>query len=196
MGRTRVALASILLAVSASLGSTPANAAVSDPSVIIDVADSDFDSMTPAEIYQAKTAVTHEELLKQLGVSEADSSPSRATAAGFWCTFASDGDYVHVTDNYASGHGWWLNVNCPSTYRADVTIWLEENLNGTWYLQGNAVTGFNRLPGSGSTVRVTNKLKCVNSSTHRWRSIIKADIVGQTDTNPLAYTLDHPLACY
>lgn len=201
MRHPRIIIASVLLALTASLGlgSTEAKAGAEEQRTQVTL-DTKFESMTPTEIYAAKTAVSHEDLLKQLGLTEDDVATPSAVAAASGCFFASDGDHVHRSTysgiNYASGHGWWLNINCPSGTRANVTIWLQENLNGTWYLQGNKVTGTNRLPGSSSTQRVNAKLKCVNSTTHEWRSLILADLVGRTDAAPLAYTTAQSLACY
>ena len=202
MHHTRAAVASMILAVTVSIGFGPARAIASDadPSVPLS-AISDLDSRTDAEIYAAKTAISHDQIMRKLGASDAVSTTRGSVVApAAACTFASDGDYVHVSTydgiRYASGHGYWWNLTCPSGYRADVTIWLEEKLNGTWYFQGSAVTGKNRAPGSGSTQRVNNKVKCVNSSSHQWRSIILADIVGHADSAPLAYTVDRTLSCY
>lgn len=40
------------------------------------------------------------------------------------------------------------------------------------------------------------KMRCVNATTHQWRTIIVADIVGHADTTPAAYTAAQSLACY
>lgn len=201
MNRLRMMVLSIVLATSTCLVPASARAEAIDPSGIAEPsASSSFASMTPEQIYAAKTAVTHDQFMKQLGVSEPTASSSAAVSAAGVCAFASDGDYVHRSKYsgvwYASGHGYWWNYTCPSSYRANVTIWLEEKLGSTWYLQGSPVTGYNRAPGSGSSQRVNNKLACVNTSKHQWRSIIRADIVGHADTSPLAYTAAQPLDCY
>ena len=117
------------------------------------------------------------------------------------CVFAATGDDVHTSVdkgvNYASGHGYWLNVNCPSNYRADITIWLEEKLGGTWYPQGDPAYGANKAPGdSGRGNRVTAKDACVNFDSHQWRSVIAADIVREPDSVPEATTKTWTLACY
>lgn len=189
----RNALIVIALAVIATLTSPIANAAT-EPTP------TDFTSMTPKEVYAAKTAVTHDEMMAKMGASGPPVSGLTASTTGSGCYFASDGDYVHRSTYsgvlYASGHGYWWNVNCPASYRANVTIWLEEKLGTSWYPQGNSVTGYNRAPGSGSTQRVNAKMKCVNTTTHKWRSIVVADIVGHADTSPAAYTAARSLACY
>lgn len=151
------------------------------------------------ETYAAKTAVTHDEFMRLIGAREADAADQPVTAAGV-CGFAADGDYVHTSTYsgilYASGHGYWWNYTCPSSYRANVTIWLEEKLGTTWYPQGDSVTGFNRAPGSGSTQRVNAKIRCVNSTSHQWRSYVVVDIVGHSDTAPAATTAARTIACY
>lgn len=129
-------------------------------------------------------------------------APAKGSAAlpNAVCEFASDGDYVHASTysgiTYASGHGWWDNYNCPSSYRADVTIYLEENLGGSWYPQGNAGTANGVAPGSGSSQRATAKMQCVNSTPHYWRSSISATIVGEANSAPLATTKAQLLNCY
>lgn len=69
MRNPRIIIASVLLALTASLGlgSTEAKAGDEEQRTQITV-DTKFESMTPTEIYAAKTAVSHEELLKQLGL--------------------------------------------------------------------------------------------------------------------------------
>lgn len=202
MHHPRAAIASMALAVIVSIGLGPTQAIASEVDLPVPLsAVSNVDSRTEAEIYAAKTSISHDEFMRKLGATDAVSTTRGSlVAAAAACTFASDGDYVHVSTydgiRYASGHGYWWNLTCPSSYRADVTIWLEEKLNGTWYFQGSAVTGKNRAPGSGSTQRVNNKVKCVNSSSHQWWSIILADIVGHADSAPLAYTVDKTLPCY
>lgn len=42
------------------------------------------------------------------------------------CVFYTRGDYVHVSWPDASGHGWWVNGNCPATW-AVVTVTLQES---------------------------------------------------------------------
>jgi len=154
-------------------------------------------SPSPGEIYAQKTRITHDEFVHQLEARESKEKTALPTEG---CWFASDGDDVHTSVysgvNYASGHGWWINYDCPSGTRANVTIWLEEKLSGTWYVQGNAGYGANRLPGSSSTQRVTAKMACVNFSSHEWRSQVSADLVGRADTTPLATTPTWTLACY
>lgn len=193
----RIVLITIALGVAAALALPTANAATEPTPAPAPAA---FTSATPEEIYAAKTAVTHDEMMAQVGASEPSTAKGTTAAAASGCVFASDGDYVHVSTysgvRYASGHGYWWNVTCPSSYRANVTIWLEEKLGTSWYPQGNTATGYNRLPGSGSTQRVNAKMKCVNSTTHQWRSIVVADIVGHADTAPAAYTSARSLACY
>ena len=160
----------------------------------------DYSTMTPDEIYAAKTRVTHEELVAQLQSAQQDATGSGGVTTSALCSFAANGDDVHTSVysgvNYASGHGWWINVNCPSTYRANVTVWLEEKLGGTWYPQGDPGYGANRLPGKGSATRVTAKMACVDFSSHVWRSVVAADIVGHSDTAPTAVTPAWTLACY
>lgn len=158
----------------------------------------DFSSMTPDEIYAAKTRVTHEQLMEQVGAVESATATPLAAASG--CVFAADGDHVHVSTydgiRYASGHGYWLNVDCPSSYRATVTIWLEEKLGTGWYPQGDAQTKTGRKPGTGSAARVNAKMKCVNKTSHKWRSVVVADIDGHANTAPSAITAAQSLSCY
>lgn len=200
MRHIRIMLLSITLGAGALLAPASADAAQSGAEApgAAPSATSDFSSMTPEEIYAAKTRVTHEELMKQLGVSE--STTAAPTTLASVCAFAADGDDVHTSTYsgvlYASGHGYWWNYTCPSDWRANVTIFLEENLGGSWYPQGDSATGYNRLPGSGSTQRVTAKMRCINTTSHQWRSIIVVDIVGHADTAPAATTPTRTLSCY
>lgn len=160
----------------------------------------DVKSLSTAEVYAAKTRVSHDQFMKQIGATEPGSgSDSAVSAAAIPCIFASDGDDVHTSVysgvNYASGHGWWLNGTCPSSWRADVTVWLEEKLGGSWYPQGST-TGTNKAPGSGSVNRVTGKTACLNFNSYKWRSVIVVDLVGHPEYIPAAYTPIWTLACY
>lgn len=153
--------------------------------------------LSPEEIREAKMrvpAASIPELRDALARPTTTSSPKNPASAG--CFFAADGDHVHRSGGYASGHGFWRNYTCPRGTRANVKVWLLEKLGGTWYVQGNPGYGASRLPGSGSAQRVTAKMRCVNSSSHQWRSMISVDLVGRRDTSPVASTPVRTIACY
>jgi hypothetical protein len=157
----------------------------------------EWDGMTPDQILAVKTAVPVEsipELAGSVGTS------SRGAAKDTVCAFAANGDYVHRSTYdgvmFASGHGWWENYTCPETYRANVTIYLEEKLGSHWYVQGNAGTKNNTFPGSGSVNRANAKVECVNTESHDWRSQVSATIVGHADSAPVATTPINTINCY
>jgi hypothetical protein len=161
----------------------------------------DLAAMSAAEVYAAKTRVTHDEPMRHLGATEPTpkSESLMSPSATVGCVFVSDGDDVHtsVADgvNYASGHGWWVNGTCPSSWRADVTVWLEEKLGGGWYPQGSK-TKPDLAPGGERGNRATRKTACLNFNSHKWRSVVAVDLVGHPEVAPAAYTPVWTLACY
>src|SRR5262245_2552666 len=54
-------------------------------------------------------------------------SPAMTSTHARLCVFTTNGDYVHVSSSAfeASGHGWWVNGNCP-TSKAVVKVQLQE----------------------------------------------------------------------
>ncbi|GAB3954618.1 hypothetical protein [Micromonospora vulcania] len=111
------------------------------------------------------------------------------------CAFITDGDYVHKTGNDATGHGWWVNVNCASGTRATVKIWLEEYFSdNSWRVKGSG----SKSPvysGGGSANRANARATCQNSGTVSWRSRIDVDLIGQVDSPEQAVTAVRELAC-
>ncbi|MEH1165503.1 hypothetical protein V6V47_08960 [Micromonospora sp. CPCC 205539] len=111
------------------------------------------------------------------------------------CAFVTDGDYVHKTGNDATGHGWWININCASGTRATVKIWLEEYYSdGSWRVKGSG----SKSPvysGSGSANRANARATCQSSAVVSWRSRIDVDLIGQVDSPEQAVTAVRELPC-
>jgi hypothetical protein len=127
--------------------------------------------------------------------SPAATTLSPATAADV-CTFYTRGDYVHVSSTAfeASGHGWWVNGNCPTTY-AVVTVQLQEYYSdGSWRNQGSPSQATVRS-GGGSSDRVTGRAGCSNSNLTGWRSVIDVDLVGLADDPGKLYTPSQNIDC-
>ncbi|MEN2417025.1 hypothetical protein AABB02_02850 [Streptomyces rimosus] len=98
------------------------------------------------------------------------------------CTFTTRGDYVHVSSSAfeASGHGWWVNGNCP-TSTAVVTVELQEYYSdGSWRTKGTVGQATVRS-GGGAGNRATGRAGCNNSSLTGWRSVVDVDLVGVAD---------------
>ncbi|MFF4416181.1 hypothetical protein ACFYY8_26970 [Streptosporangium sp. NPDC001559] len=112
------------------------------------------------------------------------------------CAFVTNGDYVHKTGNDATGHGWWINVNCGSGTRATVKIWLEEYFSdGSWRVKGSG----SKSPvysGGGSANRANARATCNNSTSTSWRSRIDVDLIGQVDSPEQAITAVRDIACH
>lgn len=106
-----------------------------------------------------------------------------ATApAALFCSFTTNGDFVHVSSSAleASGHGWWINGDCDTT-TAVVTVQLQEFFSdGTWRNKGTVGRATVRS-GGGSANRSTGRASCSNTSVTGWRSVVDVDLVGLAD---------------
>ena len=128
--------------------------------------------------------------------SERGSSQSASdVVAQAGCAFITDGDYVHKTGNDATGHGWWVNVNCSSGTKATVKIWLEEYFSdGSWRVKGSG----SKSPvysGGGSANRANARATCSNSGTVSGRRRGDVDLIGQVDSPEQAITAVRELPC-
>lgn len=98
------------------------------------------------------------------------------------CHFNQVGDNVHRSGSDASGHGWWVNVDCPSGTKATVTVTLQQYYSdGSWR---NMATGSKPgvYSGGGSANRAVARSTCTSSSTTSWRSVIDVDLAGIIDS--------------
>jgi hypothetical protein len=124
-------------------------------------------------------------------------SPVLGTAAAATgpCSFANEGDYVHVSSIFASGHGWWDNIDCESS-KATVTVQLQEYFsNGTWRNEGppGVATVYS---GGGSANRATAKAECANQLyLVSWRSSVHVDVVGIPTLPNTYYTAGQNIFC-
>ncbi|GLV87227.1 hypothetical protein Slala03_69160 [Streptomyces lavendulae subsp. lavendulae] len=112
------------------------------------------------------------------------------------CVFETRGDYVHVSSSAfeASGHGWWVNGNCPTT-TAVVTVQLQEYYSdGVWRNVGGKGKSTVRS-GGGSQGRATGRGPCKSSAVTSWRSVVDVDLVGLSDSPEKLVTAGRDLAC-
>lgn len=102
--------------------------------------------------------------------------------------------HVSSTAFEASGHGWWVNGNCP-TSTAVVTVQLQEYYSdGSWRNKG--VVGRSTVrSGGGAGNRATGRAGCNNSSVVSWRSVIDVDLVGVADSPEKLTTPTRNIAC-
>jgi hypothetical protein len=109
-------------------------------------------------------------------------SPAKRQGAQDVCFFSTKGDYVHISSSAfeASGHGWWVNGDCPATL-AVVTVQLQEYYSdGRWRNKGTVGKKTVRS-GGGAGNRATGRGGCNNHGTAGWRSVIDVDLVGVAD---------------
>lgn len=107
--------------------------------------------------------------------------------------YLTNGDYVHITAGDASGHGWWEKLSGTAS-TAKVTIWLEENLGGTWYVEATGT--YTGGPGPGSGKWANARYTCIpTASNFQWRSRIDVDIIGEQDPPDQAITKTQDLKC-
>jgi len=110
-------------------------------------------------------------------------SGASADAAAATCAFNQAGDYVHISSSAfeASGHGWWVNIDCPPATVAVVTVQLQEYYSdNTWHNVGT-VGRATVASGGGSGNRATGRGACTGSALASWRSVIDVDLVGLSD---------------
>jgi hypothetical protein len=115
----------------------------------------------------------------------------------YTCFFYTDGDPVHysATPGDVSGHGWWINEDCPAGTKAKVTVKLQEWYDdGTWHTKN---TGSKTVyAGGGSANRATARATCAQSvGDYYWRTVVDVDLVGITDSANVYITPYQPLTC-
>lgn len=118
---------------------------------------------------------------------------SAAGTDGSICRFRMEGDYVHISFGDASGHGWWVNIDCEAT-QAIVTVQLQQYINGSWEDAGSPGSK-TVYSGGGSANRAVGRAHCNNSITTSWRSEIDVDVIGILDTPLKYYTPTQSLNC-
>lgn len=111
--------------------------------------------------------------------------------------FETHGDRVHRSSTAfeASGHGWWINLHCPSAQRARVTVQLQQYFtDGSWRNRGvkGSATVYS---GSGRGNRSTGRATCGTSSRTGWRSVIDVDLVGVNDPSGVGVTAPANINC-
>ena len=108
-----------------------------------------------------------------------NSAPQQAAV----CFFQTRGDYVHVSSSAheASGHGWWVNIDCDAAL-ADVTVQLQQYYSdGKWRNKGTVGRARVRS-GGGAGNRATGRGACTaGSAVTGWRSVVDVDLVGVPD---------------
>ena len=103
---------------------------------------------------------------------------------------------VHVSSSAfeASGHGWWVNGDCPATL-AVVTVQLQQYYSdGKWRNIGSAGKSTVRS-GGGAGNRATGRVECANRSVTGWRSVVDVDLVGVADDPGKLTTTSRDIAC-
>ncbi|WP_083342742.1 MULTISPECIES: hypothetical protein [Frankia] len=124
------------------------------------------------------------------------SSPAGITKSARVCYFETRGDDVHVSSSAheASGHGWWVNIDCDVT-KAVVTVQLQEYYSdGTWRNVG-AVGRSTVKSGGGAGNRATGRGHCRSGSLTGWRSVIDVDLVGVPDDPNKLVTTGRNIRC-
>ncbi|MCF6473170.1 hypothetical protein FAF44_32990 [Nonomuraea sp. MG754425] len=117
-------------------------------------------------------------------------------AAAALCYFKTKGDNLHISGSAfeASGHGWWVNIDCSAT-KAVVTVQLQEYFSdGTWRNRGTPGEKTVRS-GGGSVNRATGRAACDSSKLTGWRSVIDVDLVGQPDDSDKLTTSAQNIYC-
>lgn len=129
------------------------------------------------------------------GVASPDATAG-TSATGSGCYFDHAGDYVHISSSAfeASGHGWWVNGNCP-TSTAVVTVQLQEYYSdGSWRNVGT-VGKATVTSGGGAGNRATGRAGCITNGYTSWRSVIDVDLVGLSDDSSKLTTSYQNLYC-
>jgi hypothetical protein len=134
------------------------------------------------------------------GPGQTASVPNHAIGAvaraATYCEFGTYGDNVHhsATAGDVSGHGWWVNINCPSGTKAKVTIWLQEYYSDhTWHTKNQASKTV--YSGGGSSNWANARKTCQGSNTVGWRTVVDVDLVNISDSDNIWITPTQNLAC-
>jgi hypothetical protein len=112
---------------------------------------------------------------------------------GAICRFRMEGDYVHISIGDASGHGWWVNIDCEAM-QAIVTVQLQQYINGSWQNAGSPGSK-TVYSGGGSANRAVGRAHCNTTTTTSWRSVIDVDVIGILDSPFKYYTPTQSLNC-
>jgi hypothetical protein len=127
--------------------------------------------------------------------SDAGPQPAQGdNDADYTCTFLTKGDNVHYSGTDVSGHGWWVNVDCPASLKATVTVWIQEYYSdNSWHTKGTAKATV--YAGGGGGRRATARATCTSHYSVSWRTIIDVDLVGVSDSNNIVITAPQTLSC-
>lgn len=128
-------------------------------------------------------------------VEEARASQTLVPVRAGLCGFVTRGDYVHVSSSAweASGHGWWVNINCRAT-TAIVTVQLQQRVGGEWRDAGTAGKATVRS-GGGAGSRATGRALCHTSDPTEWRSVIDVDVLDVLDPPDTLITGGRTVRC-
>jgi len=123
--------------------------------------------------------------------------PSSAQAATAY-PYSANGDFAHVTNGEASGHGWWVWDNGGPVRTANVYMTIMKYTGGRWVVMNDA-SNPNQKPGSGSTVRLNVRFPCSGTAQTLWRTGIVATVNRQSGdtfaTTAAKSTQDRLLYC-
>lgn len=109
------------------------------------------------------------------------------------CFFATFGDRVHLSGSEASGHGWWINIDCPPAL-GRVTVQLQEFIGHAWRNVGTVGEKTVRA-GGGRGKRATARAQCRSRSLTSWRSVIDVDLIDLPDDPDKTVTPSTKLRC-
>lgn len=136
-----------------------------------------------SKLVLATGTVTALLMASQYSAAAASVSPHSRAAPATSCSPGANGDDVHISSSgppTASGHGWWTRGNCTAA-KAQVSIVLEEYLNGGWRERGQGGQG-SYVPGPGSGKRATARAVCLNTHRMSWRSQVSVSVEGESGT--------------
>jgi len=128
-------------------------------------------------------------------------APQSASAAtGVW-RYQANGDYAHVTNGDASGHGWWTWTDAGAPVRTATVVMNIQKFNQTtrvWdIMKVSSQSG--QLPGSGSAVRLNVRQPCNGTALNTWRTYVVVAITMQPGdkfaVNSEFYSPGQPINC-
>lgn len=122
-------------------------------------------------------------------ISPADDSHTSTRVTNF----QTKGDLVHRSGVYASGHGYWMNINTSAT-KATVKIKLQVYLNGAWRDKTSWQSGTWRS-GGGKGNRTTAKYVCKGTGSYKWHSVVDVDLIGVIDGPDVLVTPTNTISC-
>ncbi|WP_148081964.1 hypothetical protein [Streptomyces botrytidirepellens] len=148
-----------------------------------------------SRVFTLTAAAASATLIGGMVPAAASTSPALASRSLHrHCKFYQAADKAHYKDreNAVSGHGWWMNVDCPRGVKAVVTLQLQVKIQNKWKNRGDPKK---RALKSGRSKSTNVRLKCHSHRNTVWRGMVDVDLIGMPDTPKKGYGYSTKIPC-